>query len=181
MQAANTETDTPFTVDETTSLKRTSVGNVNYRAVMLDCGRKYFSVGNIKKLIDTMAQYGYNQLQLSFGNGGCRFLLDDMKLVFTDANGVTVTLNSDDVKNGIKAGNEAFNGDVSVLTETEMSEIISYAKSKNIAIVPMLNMPGHMNWLVASFGTYANGGDKLDIINETARHFGYALLNKYVQ
>ena len=181
VQAANTETDTPFTIDETNAKTRTSVGNVNYRAVMLDCGRKYFSVDNIKKLIDTMAQYGYNQLQLSFGNGGCRFLLDKMELVFTDANGATVTLSSDDVKNGIKAGNGAFNGDESVLTETEMSKIIEYANSKKIAIVPMLNMPGHMNWLKASFGTYANGGDKLDITNETARHFGYALLNKYVQ
>ncbi len=179
---ANTETDTPFTIDETKALERESVSNVNYRAVMLDCGRKYFSVDNIKKLIDTMAQYGYNQLQLSFGNGGCRFLLDDMKLVFTDASGATVTLSSDDVKKGIEAGNRAFNGDESVLTQTEMTEIISYAKLKNIAIVPMLNMPGHMNWLEISFSEYTNGTklERLDITNTTARNFGYALLNKYV-
>lgn len=182
-QAANTETDTPFTIDETVAKTRENVGKVNYRAVMLDCGRKYFSVDNIKKLIDTMAQYGYNQLQLSFGNGGCRFLLNDMKLVFTDASGATVTLDSDDVENGIKAGNWAFNGDESVLTEAEMTEIISYANSKKIAIVPMLNMPGHMNWLKASFSGYASGKelDKLDIEKTTARNFGYALLNKYVQ
>ena len=182
-QAANTETDTLSTVNETNALPRADVGNVNYRAVMLDCGRKYFSVKNIEKLIDTMAQYGYNQLQLSFGNGGCRFLLDDMKLVFTDASGATVTLDSDDVENGIKAGNQAFNGDESVLTEAEMTEIIKYAKSKKIAIVPMLNMPGHMNWLKASFSGYASGEklDKLDITNIAARNFGYALLNKYVQ
>lgn len=182
-QAANTETDTPFTINETDAKTRENVGNVNYRAVMLDCGRKYFSVDNIKKLIDTMAQYGYNQLQLSFGNGGCRFLLDNMKLVFTDASGATVTLSSDDVKKGIEAGNRAFNGDESVLTQTEMTEIISYANSKKIAIVPMLNMPGHMNWLKASFSKYASGEklDKLDITNIAARNFGYALLNKYVQ
>lgn len=182
VQAANTETDTPFTINETKAETRTSVGDVNYRAVMLDCGRKYFSVENIEKLIDTMAQYGYNQLQLSFGNGGCRFLLDDMKLVFTDASGATVTLDSDDVENGIKAGNRAFNGDESVLTEAEMTEIISYANSKKIAIVPMLNMPGHMNWLEISFSEYTNGTklERLDITNTTARNFGYALLNKYV-
>lgn len=182
VQAANTETDTPFTINETKAETRTSVGDVNYRAVMLDCGRKYFSVENIEKLIDTMAQYGYNQLQLSFGNGGCRFLLDDMKLVFTDASGATVTLDSDDVENGIEAGNRAFNGDESVLTEAEMTEIISYANSKKIAIVPMLNMPGHMNWLEISFSEYTNGTklERLDITNTTARNFGYALLNKYV-
>ena len=181
-QAAETENNTAFTVDETKALERASVSNVNYRAVMLDCGRKYFSVKNIEKLIDTMAQYGYNQLQLSFGNGGCRFLLDDMKLVFTDASGATVTLDSDDVENGIKAGNQAFNGDESVLTEAEMTEIISYANSKKIAIVPMLNMPGHMNWLEISFSKYTNGTklERLDITNTTARNFGYALLNKYV-
>ena len=48
-----------------------SSSSLDYRIVHLDCGRKYFSVENIKKLIDTAAQYGYNQVQLAFGNGGC--------------------------------------------------------------------------------------------------------------
>lgn len=149
-----------------------------YRIVHLDCGRKYFSVANIKKLIDTMAQYGYNQLQLAFGNGGCRFLLDDMKLTFKDSSNTDVTLTSDTVKTNITNGNSSFNGDTRYLSQTDMDEIIAYAKGKDIEIVPMLNMPGHATAIV--YGTnYASGGN-LDVTSEAARNYGYALLAKYV-
>ncbi len=162
-----------FTVDETTALTRSKVVDVTYRAVMLDCGRKYFSVANIEKLIDTIAQYGYNQLQLSFGNGGCRFLLDDMSLSFKG-----VTLTSDTVKTNITDGNDSFNGDKRYLTEADMDAIIAHANSKGIEIVPMLNMPGHATAIVYNTG-YASGGN-LNVNDATSRYYGYALLKKYV-
>ena len=144
-----------------------------YRIVHLDCGCKYFSVANIKKLIDTMAQYGYNQLQLAFGNGGCRFLLDDMSLSFG-----SVTMSSDSVKTNITNGNNSFNGDTRSLTQDDMDAIIVYANGKNIEVVPMLNMPGHAKAIVYNTSYAAN--DNLNVNNETARNYGYALLKKYV-
>lgn len=144
-----------------------------YRIVHLDCGRKYFSVTNIEKLIDTMAKYGYNQLQLAFGNGGCRFLLDDMSLSFG-----SVTMSSDSVKTNITNGNNSFNGDTRSLTQDDMDAIIVYANGKNIEVVPMLNMPGHATAIVYDTD-YASGGN-LNVNNETARNYGYALLKKYV-
>ena len=51
---------------------------LQYRMVHLDCGRKYFSVDYIKGVIDTMYENGFNQLELAFGNGGLRFVLDNM-------------------------------------------------------------------------------------------------------
>lgn len=145
-----------------------------YRIVHLDCGRKYFSVENIKKLIDTAAQYGYNQVQLAFGNGGCRFLLDDMELYFDG-----VTMSSDTVKTNITNGNYSFNRDNRYLTQSDMDTIIAYANTKGIEIVPMLNMPGHATAIVYNT-RYASNGN-LDVTNETARNYGYALLAKYVE
>lgn len=170
---AETENNTP-TVDETTPLPRDNVGSANYRAVMLDCGRKYFSVDNIKKLIDTMAQYGYNQLQLSFGNGGCRFLLDDMSLSFKG-----VTMGSDTVKTNITNGNYNFNGDKRYLSQTDMDAIITYAEKKGIEIVPMLNMPGHATAIV--YDTKYSSIGNLNVNDETSRYYGYALLKKYAE
>lgn len=145
----------------------------NFRIVHLDCGRKYFSVENIEKLIDTMSQYGYNQLQLAFGNGGCRFLLDDMSLSF---NGTTMT--SATVKTNITNGNNDFNGDTRYLTQADMDSIITYANSKGIEIVPMLNMLGHATAIV--YGTsYASSGN-LNVNIEAGRNYGTALLAKYV-
>lgn len=145
-----------------------------YRIVHLDCGRKYFSVENIKKLIDTAAQYGYNQVQLAFGNGGCRFLLDDMSLSFDG-----VTMSSDTVKTNITNGNYSFNGDTRYLTQSDMDTIIVYANTKGIEIVPMLNMPGHATAIVD--GTDYTSSGNLNVNSETARNYGYALLAKYVE
>lgn len=145
-----------------------------YRIVHLDCGRKYFSVENIKKLIDTAAQYGYNQVQLAFGNGGCRFLLDDMSLSFGN-----VTMSSDTVRNNITNGNNSFNGDTRYLTQSDMDAIIVYANTKGIEIVPMLNMPGHATAIVD--GTDYTSSGNLNVNSETARNYGYALLAKYVK
>ena len=145
-----------------------------YRIVHLDCGRKYFSVENIKKLIDTAAQYGYNQVQLAFGNGGCRFLLDDMELSFDG-----VTMSSDTVKTNITNGNYSFNGDTRYLTQSNMDAIIAYANTKGIEIVPMLNMPGHATAIVD--GTDYTSSGNLNVNSETARNYGYALLAKYVE
>lgn len=156
------------------AMAATSVSSdTNFRIVHLDCGRKYFSVANIEKLIDTMAQYGYNQLQLAFGNGGCRFLLDDMSLSFGD-----VTMASDTVKSNITVGNNAFNGDTRYLSQSDMDSIIAYAKTKGIDIVPMLNMPGHASAIV--YNTQYSDSGNLNVANETAREYGYALLGKYV-
>lgn len=152
-----------------------------YRIVHLDCGRKYFSVANIEKLIDTMAQYGYNQLQLAFGNGGCRFLLDDMSLSFTadgTEDGTKVEMPSESVKANITAGNDSFNKDTRYLTQDDMDAIIKYADSKGIEIVPMLNMPGHATAIV--YGTNYSSNGNLNINNAAAREYGYALLKKYV-
>ena len=155
--------------------------DTSYRIVHLDCGRKYFSVANIEKLIDTMAQYGYNQLQLAFGNGGCRFLLDDMSLSFTadgTEDGTKVEMSSESVKDNITEGNNSFNSDTRYLTQDDMNAIIKYADSKGIEIVPMLNMPGHATAIVYDTDYSSNGN--LNINNAAAREYGYALLKKYV-
>ena len=161
---------------------------LQYRMVHLDCGRKYFSVDYIKGVIDTMYENGFNQLELAFGNGGLRFVLDNMDIV---VDGSTLHY-SDAVKAAIKEGNESFYNDPNgnSLNETEMKEIISYAQSKKIEIVPLLNMPGHMDALLSSslFSQYKLKGSEgsrdsegsLDLNNSDAVGFGKALLKLYV-
>ena len=119
-----------------------------YKIVHLDCGRKYFTELEIREIIDAMYLNGFNQLQLAFGNGGLRFILDDMTL--KNATG-EVLYNSNDVVTAIQDGNDTYDrtynyapGEKEELTETEMDSIISYANEKGIEIVPLLNLPGHM-------------------------------------
>lgn len=150
---------------------RDTRGDDYYRIVHLDCGRKYFDVNYIKGIIDTMYLNGYNQLQLAFGNGGLRFVLDGM---------------SQDLKGAIAQGNKKFyDSTTNELTQAEMTEIISYAKEKNIEIVPLLNMPGHMDGILSSdnYSGYKLSGSEgsLDLNNENAVAFGKELLSMYVE
>ena len=151
--------------------------------VMLDCGRKYFSVDSIKKIIDNAQAAGFGYIMLGVGNDGMRFLLDDMSLT---VNGTTYE--SDAVKSAIHAGNEAYyNFDVDELTQTEMDAVLAYAKEKGMGVIPMLNTPGHMDAILAAAtsltGTncsYNGSVRTIDVTNNTAVTFTQELLKKYV-
>lgn len=159
-----------------------AASTLNNRIVHLDCGRKYFSVAYIKGVIDSMAENGFNQLELAFGNGGLRFVLDDM----TIKNGSTTLFDSDAVKAAVLEGNNNFYDDPNgnALTEDDMKAIISYAENKGVEIVPLLNMPGHMDGLLSSslFSQYKLSGSagSLNLNNADAVTFGKALLKLYV-
>lgn len=163
----------------------TSGGQTDFmKVVHLDAGRKYFSVDSIKKIINNASADGYNYLELGVGNDGLRFLLDDMSVT---ANGETY--NSEAVSEAIHAGNEAYyNFNTDELTQSEMDEIISYAKDKGISIIPLINSPGHMDAILSAANSLTdttcsyNGSKRtIDVTNKTAVAFTQALIQKYVK
>lgn len=151
--------------------------------VMLDCGRKYFSVDSIKQIIDNASAAGFGYIMLGVGNDGMRFLLDDMSLT---VNGTTYE--SDAVKSAIHAGNEAYyNFDVDELTQSEMDAVLAYAKEKGMGVIPMLNTPGHMDAILAAATSltgvtcsYSGSARTIDVTNSTAVAFTQAFVQKYV-
>lgn len=160
-----------------------SKNSYDYNIMFLDCGRKYFSVDSIEKIIDNASAAGFNYIQLAVGNDGLRFLLDDMSLT---VNGTTY--DSNDVKSAIHAGNEAYyNFDVDELTQSEMDTIIAYAQTKGMGVIPCVNTPGHMdailsaaNSLTGKTCSYSGSVRTIDVTNTTAVAFTQALLQKYI-
>lgn len=154
-----------------------------YNIMFLDCGRKYFSVNSIKQIIDNASAAGFNYIQLAVGNDGLRFLLDDMSLT---VNGTTYS--SERVSAAIHAGNEAYyNFDVDELTQSEMDEIIAYAASKGMGVIPCVNTPGHMDAILSAATdltgktcSYRGSARTIDVTNTTAVAFTQALLQKYI-
>lgn len=165
----------------------------------LDCGRKYFTKDWILALINEISAAGYTHLQLALGNDGMRFLLDDMSLT---VNGTTYS--SENVAAAIHAGNVAYderqskkNGnnpvypyspDKDELTQSEMDAIISYATSKGITVIPLINNPGHMDAILSAAtsltGTtcsYNGSVTTINLENEDAVAFTKAFLTKYVE
>lgn len=154
-----------------------------YSIMFLDCGRKYYSVDSIKKLIDNASAAGFNYIQLAVGNDGLRLLLDDMSLT---VNGTTYS--SEQVSNAIHAGNEKYyNFTVDELTQSEMDTIIDYAKLKNMGVIPCVNTPGHMDAILYAASSltgedcaYSGSARTIDVTNATAVAFTQALLQKYI-
>ena len=118
-----------------------------YRIVHLDCGRKYFKVDEIKKIIDFAAANSYTHVELAFGNDGLRFLLGDMSVTVGGT-----TYENDKVKAAIQQGNIAYSH-AGELTEEEMGNIIAYAQGKGIGIIPMFDAPGHLQAVVKAMET----------------------------
>lgn len=174
--------------DSKASTTATTSDGYEYNIMFLDCGRKYYSVDSIKKIIDNASAAGFNYIQLAVGNDGLRFLLDDMSLT---VNGTTY--GSDAVKEAIQAGNTTYNAsksyksDKNELSESEMDAIIAYAASKGMGVIPCVNTPGHMDAILSAASSltgtncsYSSSARTIDVTNTTAVAFTQALLQKYI-
>ena len=157
------------------------------KVISIDAGRKYFSAEQLKRIIDKASELGYSDVHLLLGNDGLRFLLDDMTIT---ANGKTYA--SDDVKNAIIEGTKAYYDDPNgtTLSQAEITELIEYAKSKGIGLIPAINSPGHMDAMLVAMEKLGIANpqanfDKvskttMDLENEEAMNFTKALIGKYM-
>ena len=157
------------------------------KVISIDAGRKYFTLDQLKRIVYKASELGYSDVHLLLGNNGLRFLLDDMIIT---ANGKTYT--SDDVKNAIIQGTKAYYDDPNgtALTQAEVTELIEYAKSKGIGLIPAINSPGHMDAMLVAMEKLGIKNpqahfDKvskttMDLRNEEAMNFVKALIGKYM-
>ena len=157
------------------------------KVISIDAGRKYFTLDQLKRIVDKASELGYSDVHLLLGNDGLRFLLDDMTIT---ANGKTYA--SDDVKNAIIQGTKAYYDDPNgtALTQAEVAELIEYAKSKGIGLIPAINSPGHMDAMLVAMEKLGIKNpqahfDKvskttMDLKNEEAMNFVKALIGKYM-
>ena len=157
------------------------------KVISIDAGRKYFSAEQLKRIIDKASELGYSDIHLLLGNDGLRFLLDDMTIT---ANGKTYA--SDDVKKAIIEGTKAYYDDPNgtTLSQAEITELIEYAKSKRIGLIPAINSPGHMDAMLVAMeklgikNPQANfdkvSKTTMDLENEEAMNFVKALIGKYM-
>ena len=157
------------------------------KVISIDAGRKYFTLDQLKRIVDKASELGYSDVHLLLGNDGLRFLLDDMTIT---ANGKSYA--SDDVKNAIIQGTKAYYDDPNgtALTQAEVTELIEYAKSKGIGLIPAINSPGHMDAMLIAMEKLGIKNpqahfDKvskttMDLRNEEAMNFVKALIGKYM-
>lgn len=184
---AKAEADKPATEAGKERAATVSEKLAKKKIVSIDAGRKYFTLNQLKRIVDKASELGYSDVHLLLGNDGLRFLLDDMTIT---ANGKTYA--SDDVKKAIIEGTKAYYDDPNgtALTQAEVTELIEYAKSKDIGLIPAINSPGHMDAMLVAMEKLGIKNpqahfDKvskttMDLKNEEAMNFVKALIGKYM-
>ena len=117
-----------------------------YRGLMLDCCRHFFSLDEVKKVLDVMAIYKLNRLHWHLSEDqGWRIEIDKyprLTEVGAFRNGTMV--GGDWTSNdGIRYGG--------YYTKDQIRDVIAYAAERGITIVPEIDLPGHMQAALASY------------------------------
>ncbi len=112
-----------------------------WRGAMLDVARHFFKVEDVKRYIDLISYYKMNILHLHL----------------SDDQGWRIEIKSWPKLATIGGSTEVGGGEGGYYTQEQYSEIVAYAESRFITIVPEIDLPGHINSALASYGEL-NGG-----------------------
>jgi hexosaminidase len=112
-----------------------------WRGSMLDVSRHFFGVEDVKKYIDYISYYKMNKLHLGLSNDqGWRIEIKSWPKL-TEVGGSTQV-------GGGKGG---------FYTQEQYKEIVAYAQSRYITIIPEIDLPGHTNAALASYNELLPG------------------------
>ncbi|CAL9453130.1 beta-N-acetylhexosaminidase [Streptomyces sp. enrichment culture] len=113
----------------------TDAPRYGWRGAMLDVSRHFFTVGQVKRYIDQLALYKFNKLHLHLSDDqGWRIAIDSWPRLATYGGSTQV--------GGGPGGH---------YTKADYREIVRYAASRHLEVVPEIDMPGHTNAALASY------------------------------
>ncbi|WP_252223528.1 MULTISPECIES: family 20 glycosylhydrolase [unclassified Clostridium] len=123
----------------------------NYRGLMIDVVRHFFTIDEVKRQIDYAAQYKINRVHLH--------LSDDQgwRLEIKKYPDLTIIGGSTEVGGG-KGG---------YYTQEEFKDLVKYAAERYVEIIPEFDMPGHSNAALASYGFLNKDGEKKPLYTGT--------------
>ncbi|MER7106278.1 beta-N-acetylhexosaminidase [Streptomyces sp. NPDC000229] len=113
----------------------TDTPRYGYRGAMLDVSRHFFTVEQVKRYIDQMALYKINKLHLHLSDDqGWRIAIDSWPRLAAHGGSTQVG-----------------GGPGGYYTKAQYRDIVAYAASRHLEVVPEIDMPGHTNAALASY------------------------------
>lgn len=113
----------------------TDTPRYGYRGAMLDVARHFFSVTEVKRYIDQIALYKINKFHLHLSDDqGWRLAVDSWPKLATYG-----------------GSTEVGGGTGGYYTKSQYKEIVNYAASRYLEVVPEIDMPSHTNAALASY------------------------------
>jgi len=158
---ADTAQDGPWEIAGTTI---SDSPRYQYRGVMLDVTRHFFTVEQVKKFIDVVSQYKLNRLHLHLSDDqGWRIQVDSWPRLTEYGGSLQV---------GGGAGG--------YYTKAEYADLVQYAAEHYITVVPEIDTPGHTNAALASYAELNKGDQAPDLYTETEVGFSSFAIDKDV-
>ncbi len=142
------------------------------RGFMIDAGRKFIPMDYLHTLVDVMSYYKMNTLHVHLNDNGFKYYFDDDWSKTQSA----FRMESDKFP-GLAARDGHY-------TKQEFRDLIGYAASKGVEIIPEIDVPAHSlaftNYMPELGSTKGNGFDHLDINNPKTYEFLDTLLAEYI-
>jgi hexosaminidase len=107
----------------------------SWRGAMLDVSRHFFKVEDVKRYIDEIAYYKVNRLHLHL----------------SDDQGWRIEIKSWPRLAAYGGSTQVGGGPGGSYSQAEYSDIVAYARSRYIMVIPEIDMPGHTNAALASY------------------------------
>lgn len=106
-----------------------------YRGLMLDVARHFFSVAEIKRVVDLSSRYKLNHLHLHL----------------TDDQGWRIAIESWPLLASVGGASEVGGGPGGCYSTDDYREIVAYAADRHVTVVPEVDIPGHTTAALASY------------------------------
>ncbi len=125
----------------------------SYRGFMLDCGRHFFTVEEIKHLLDAMAIYKLNHFHWHLTEDqGWRFEVKKYPRL-TTVGSVASDCRMNDMEKGYYWLGKPYGP--FFYTHEDCREIVEYARNLHIEVIPEIDMPGHIMAALAAYPEFS--------------------------
>lgn len=132
----------------------------SWRGVLIDESRHFLGKKKILEVLAIMNRLGYNRLHWHLSDDqGFRIALKN-RPELTEISAKRPYTMEGFVKGKQVKDDKEYSY---FYSESDIKEIVSYARSLGIEVVPEIDMPGHMNALLAAYPQYACGKGKVSV------------------
>ncbi|MDK0563935.1 family 20 glycosylhydrolase [Clostridium perfringens] len=132
-----------------------------YRGLMIDVARHFFTIEDLKRQIDIASQYKINKLHIHL----------------SDDQGWRLEIKKWPELTAIGGSTEVGGGKGGYYTQEEFKDLINYAQYRYIEIIPEFDMPGHVNAALASYGFLNPNGERKPLYTGTKVGFSTLMTN----
>ncbi len=135
-----------------------------WRGAMLDVARHFFGVENVKRYIDLISYYKMNRLHLHL----------------TDDQGWRIQIKSWPDLTEVGAKTQVGGNGGGYYTQEQYKEIVEYARTRYVTIIPEIDTPGHTNAALASYPQLNASEEATDLYEGTEVGFSTLTINSAV-